>query len=442
MGCFSKNKFQKEYTFHCYMNESLYINNEYNCEICGENYFRKYNDSNSNNSYDCYESLEGYYLDENTSTFKLCYISCKICNISGNEIEHNCIQCDNNYIYEINISNYKNCYKTRNIPLSELSNDSIILPNSMNNTHSSSSLGLITDTFDPFSNNFSNINIIINETTKKNKTITIKTIIDNLLQNLNITDVNNGVDKKFKMNNSVVLFTSTTNQKNNENKNNITMNLGECETKLKHIYNISENEPLYILEVISEEEGMKIPKIEYELYYPLNNDNNLTKLNLELCKDTKIEISIAVKINESLDRYNSSSDYYNNICFRSTSSFGTDISLKDRRNQFVENNMSLCEENCELIDYNYTTEKAKCSCEIKLNISSYDNAKFNKNDFFKNFIDLKNIANFAILKCYNIILEIKDLIRNYGFLIISSIVSLYFITLFIFIFKSFDKLKK
>ena len=168
---------------------------------------------------------------------------------------------------------------------------------------------------------------------KKNKTITKKTI-----------NVNNGIDKKFKMNNSVVLFTSTINQKNNENKNNITMNLGECETKLKHIYNISENEPLYILEVISEEEGMKIPKIEYELYYPLNNDNNLTKLNLELCKDTKIEISIAVKINESLDRYNSSSDYYNNICFRSTSSFGTDISLKDRRNQFVENNMSLCEE--------------------------------------------------------------------------------------------------
>ena len=42
---------------------------------------------------------------------------------------------------------------------------------------------------------------------------------------------------------------------------------------------------------------MKIPKIEYEVYYPLNNSNKLTKLDLSLCKDTKIEISIAVKIN-------------------------------------------------------------------------------------------------------------------------------------------------
>ena len=30
--------------------------------------------------------------------------------------------------------------------------------------------------------------------------------------------------------------------------------------------------------------------------------------------------------------------------------------------------MSLCEENCELIDYDNKIEKAKCSCEIKLKI--------------------------------------------------------------------------
>ena len=49
---------------------------------------------------------------------------------------------------------------------------------------------------------------------------------------------------------------------------------------------------------------MKIPKLEYEVYYPLYNSNNLTKLDLNLCKDSKIEISIAVSINDSLDKYN------------------------------------------------------------------------------------------------------------------------------------------
>ena len=89
------------------------------------------------------------------------------------------------------------------------------------------------------------------------------------------------------------------------------MNLGQCENILKKKYNISNNDSLYILQIVSEEEGMKIPKIEYEVYYPLNNSNILTKLDLSLCKDTKIEISIAVKINDTLDKYNSSSDYYN-----------------------------------------------------------------------------------------------------------------------------------
>ena len=62
------------------------------------------------------------------------------------------------------------------------------------------------------------------------------------------------------------------------------MNLGECENKLKNDYNISYNNSLYILQIITEEEGMKIPKIEYEVYYPLTG-NNLTKLNINSCKD-------------------------------------------------------------------------------------------------------------------------------------------------------------
>ena len=187
---------------------------------------------------------------------------------------------------------------------------------------------------------------------------------------------------------------------------------------------------------------MKIPKIEYEIYYPLNGGNNLTKLNLTSCKDTKIEISIAVKINDKIDKYNLSSDYYNDICSRTTSESGTDISLKDRRNDFVDNNMSLCEENCELIDYNYNNEKVKCSCDIKLTIPPNYEIKFNKKDYFKSFIDVKNIFNLIIMKCYKTVLKIKSLQKNYGFFIIGFIMIIYFINLMIFLCNSYDKIKK
>ena len=129
----------------------------------------------------------------------------------------------------------------------------------------------------------------------------------------------------------------------------ITMNLSQCEKKLKIIYNITENDTLYIILIIAEEEGMNIPKIEYEIYYPFNDvNNNFTELNLNVCKETKIEISIPIKIDDNLDKYNPKSNYYNDICYKTTSESGTDISLKDRRNEFTENNMTLCEENCDL----------------------------------------------------------------------------------------------
>ena len=34
--------------------------------------------------------------------------------------------------------------------------------------------------------------------------------------------------------------------------------------------------------------------------------------------------------------------------------------------------MTLCEEDCRLIDYNYETEKVKCSCDIKLSLPLFE----------------------------------------------------------------------
>ena len=275
-----------------------------------------------------------------------------------------------------------------------------------------------------------------------NRTELIHNIINNLFKGLNMTEIDNGIDKTIIEKDLVFIFTSTFNQKINEDKNNITLNLGQCENMLKNDYNISENDSLYILEIISEEIGMKIPKIEYEIYYPLYNNDNLIKLNLSSCLDTKIEISVAVKIDDDLDKYNSNSDYYNDICSKTTSESGTDLSLKDRRNEFVYNNMTLCEENCELIDYNYTKEKAKCSCDIKLSLPNNYDIKFNKDDFFKNFIDIKKFANLNILKCFKTVLKIKNIKNNYGFFFFIFILILYLITLFIFWFVSYNKIKK
>ena len=373
------------------------------------------NTINDNNSYNiCLE-----YIDEN---FYINYtdINSQSFNISNINIESNKNDIDNFYEQIINYSLYQ---------LNITNNNYGILSNLINNTEDNSFNSDISQLISDSDINEPITIIFFNNSQIEKINQTIENIINNLIYEFNTSELDNGIDKKITDKNKEIVLTTTNNQKKNEDKNNVTLNLGQCEDILKKAYNISKNEPLYILEIISKEEGMKIPKLEYEVYYPLYNCNNLTKLDLNLCKDSKIEISIAVSINDSLDKYNPKSSYYNDICSKATSESGTDIPLKDRMNEFVENNMTLCEENCDLIDYDKIRGKAKCSCDIKSSISSYDDIKFNKNDFFKSFTDINNILNIKIVKCYNIILKIKDLINNYGFIIISSAIIIYFLLL-------------
>ena len=393
----------------CFTNK-ISLNNKYSCEICGLNFHQKFNDScDTDSNINCYESKSIYcpfkFYYNLTSNIFYCTENEKCPNDYNKLIieKNQCIdKCERDSIYKYELENI--CYDFYNYELiiKEKSNNEII-----------------------------------------NKTEIINNVITDLFREFNKRDIDNGTDNKKVVNEDItVILTSTLNQKNNEHINNISMDLGQCENILKYNYNISNNDSLYILQIVSEEDGMKIPKIEYEIYYPLNDGTNLTKLNLSYCKGTKIEISIKVKINDNIDKYNLSSDYYNDICSKATSENGTDILLKDRRNEFVDNNMSLCEENCDLINYDFNTEKAKCSCDIKLNIPSNYDIKFNKKEFLKSFIDFKNIFNFNIMKCYKTVFRIKSLLKNYGFFILFLIIILYFITLFLFLNISYDEIKK
>ena len=109
---------------------------------------------------------------------------------------------------------------------------------------------------------------------------------------------------------------------------------------------------------------MKIPKIEYDVYYNLNG-TNLIKLNLSICGNTKLSLSISVEITENLDKLNISHDYFNDICYKAQLERGTDILLKDRQTDFIENNKTICQEDCDFYDYKYDILIANCSCLIK-----------------------------------------------------------------------------
>ena len=233
-----------------------------------------------------------------------------------------------------------------------------------------------------------------------------------------------------------IIITRT--KKNNNNDNDI--NLGECEDKLKEHYNISQNDSLYLLRIDIQQVGMTVGTFEYEVLYPIEDDN-LKKLNLTVCKDVKIDIVIPLNISaENVEKYNKSSPYYNDICYISNTDDGTDISLNDRKQEYVNNNMSVCEDNCDFISYNTETQKAVCSCGIKTDVPFMDNVKFDKDVLMNGFTDISNIANTKLMTCYKTIFQKKLILKNIGCFIFATLIFLNLICFFLFLFKYYNKL--
>ena len=121
------------------------------------------------------------------------------------------------------------------------------------------------------------------------------------------TNIDKGKDLFFGFKNINYTITTTLNQKNNEYNEQTTIDLGECEDKLKIENHIPPNDTLYLLKVDAFIDN--VFKVEYEVYYQYS-PNNFTKLDLSVCSNIKIDISIPINISpDEIDKYNMSSDY-------------------------------------------------------------------------------------------------------------------------------------
>ena len=242
---------------------------------------------------------------------------------------------------------------------------------------------------------------------------------ENNIKEYDTSDIDKGTDDIFENNQMTITLTTSDNQKNN-NDNVTIINLGECEDKLRKFYKLNEEDKIYIKKIDLKQEGMKIPRIEFNVYSKLNG-TNLIMLNLSLCSNDKIKIDlvIPIKISENLDKLNSSSDYYNDICYLATSESGTDIPLKDRKKEFIDKNRTICQENCIFSEYDYNNLKAICKCKVKESPSNtISDMKFNTTILLSNFANIKNIANLNILKCYQVLFNLNVILINIGFYVI------------------------
>ena len=154
---------------------------------------------------------------------------------------------------------------------------------------------------------------------------------------------------------------------------------------------------------------------------------------------TPVNYLIPVDISEDkLYLYDPKNDFYNDLCHPHTSDSGTDMTLYDRKNDYNDQNMSLCENGCEYDGYNETTKKTKCVCPIKSKRNFFDIDQDKLLNKFKNY---KEIINIMIVKCYKLVFSGKGLKTNIGSYILISIAVINGALIAVFYLKGFANLK-
>ena len=247
------------------------------------------------------------------------------------------------------------------------------------------------------------------------KTIQINESINSILSN--IIEGKQG-DLLIKENNTYYQITSTYNQKNKTYDNISSILFEKCENILKKYYNISENQTLLILKFDYFMENTLIPIIDYEVFNP----NTKEKLNLSICNDSYINLNIPVEIDEdNIFKYDPNSEYYTDECFPYTTKNGTDILLNDRQNEYNNNNMSVCENNCTFKNYDKNSKKVECECIIKKEKSLISN--INQSDILHyNFTNKDLSSNMVSMKCVYTLFTKDGISRN-----IANYILLFFI---------------
>ena len=153
-----------------------------------------------------------------------------------------------------------------------------------------------------------------------------------------------------------------------------------------------------------------IPVVDYEIYHPTTKK----LLNLSICDNNMVNLSIPISIDENdLIKHDPKSDYYIDKCYPYTTDSGTDILLKDRYLEFNSNNMSLCENNCNMIDYDKNNQNVICQCELKTGEIAILEINYNENLYYD--FSNKNISSSTnSISCFYTLFTKDGIYKNIG----------------------------
>ena len=431
--------------------ESIY------CTECSDGYYHL---SSDNVPYNCYK---------NETSINKCYHTCLSCedspiiNEAGDTIKQNCLECKKDY-HKMEGTN--NCYNDSIIEKGYYlsSNDSKYYRCDIEcKTCTNNNICIECNLESGYERDKDGIKCKKKSIDKTSSTEFKNQISNNITSFVNSSALINGSDFI-----AVVLSSEQLDPKEQIKKGISAIDLGNCTEQLKEYYNISKDESLIILNMESKRDESKIntendnnaieigKSSQIEIY-----DNSGRKLELIVCKDDikilkyigdlkdELYIDTAMNLAESgVDIFDSTDDFFNNICHEYDNSDGKDIVIVDRRNDIYKN-ISFCDLGCIYNGMDYELMIANCICDTNILESGIENNNtknigsgkdgFNsiKSSIIASLID----CNFEVFNCYNLVFNIKYLKNNIGFYFMSILFILQCICLLIYLYKRLKSIK-
>ena len=243
-------------------------------------------------------------------------------------------------------------------------------------------------------------------------------------------------------------------QKDNDNPNISSIDLGECENILKNNSNLTDDDDLIIFKIDIKNEDLSMTYVQYEIYNPQTSQI----MSLDVCEDVSITVNVPVNLDESTQSiYNRLSksgynlfdledDFYNDICSTYTTENGTDLTLVDRKNIIYDTNgnLTMCQEGCTFESYNLTTKKSQCDCAIQTSetITNIDDINFEHTSLVDEFFHTLNNSNFRVLKCFKLAFSKIGQKNNFGSYLMSGFCIIFIALLLFYIIKENSKITR
>ena len=296
---------------------------------------------------------------------------------------------------------------------------------------------------------------------EKQNTCTLDTIISKECQDIKISntemkEIYIQIKEKYLSNNyknqSQIIYTENViyqvstfeYQRENNEPNVSSIDLGTCENTLKSKYNLEKTDSLIVFKIDIKSEDKSQTYVHYEIYEPYN----YTLLNISLCENkiiinTPIDLSDdSIMLYDNLKQYgynifDSSDDFYTDVCSTFTTPNGTDMLIEERKKKIysMNGNYTMCQTGCNFILYNTTTKKSMCDCEIRNESIDFviDEEHFSTKKLAKEFLSTITNSNFIVLKCYKLAFNFNKVFKNIGRIIMSVILIFYLVSLLCYI---------